>query len=144
MADKWTPEQRSAMMSRVKNANTKPEVRVRQLLHRLGYRFRLHNRELPGSPDIILPKYCKVIFVHGCFWHGHSCSKGKRPATRVEFWNEKLDRNLVRDAQAQQDLHALGWAYLVVWECQLKDEAKLIETLETFLRDTNGQTLQAE
>jgi DNA mismatch endonuclease (patch repair protein) len=144
MADKWTAEQRSAMMSRVKNANTKPEVRVRQMLHRLGYRFRLHGKKLPGSPDIVLPKYRKVIFVHGCFWHGHTCSKGKRPATRVEFWNEKLDRNLARDSQAQQELRALGWSYLVVWECQLKDETALTKTLETFLRDTNGQTLQAE
>jgi DNA mismatch endonuclease (patch repair protein) len=144
MADKWTAEQRSAMMSRVKNANTKPEVRVRQLLHRLGYRFRLHGKTLPGSPDIVLPKHRKVIFVHGCFWHGHSCSKGKRPATRVEFWNEKLDRNLARDSKAQQDLLALGWTYLVVWECQLKEEALLTQTLETFLQTDNGQTLQAE
>ena len=120
-------------MSRVKNANTKPEILVRQLLHKLGYRFRLHNRELPGSPDIVLPRHRKVIFVHGCFWHGHSCPRGKRPESRTEFWNTKLDKNLARDAKAQDELRASGWDALVLWECQTKDQVTLTEILQNFL-----------
>lgn len=86
MADPWTKEQRSRVMSRVKNKNTKPEVQVRSILHRMGYRFRLHRRDLPGAPDIVLPRHRKAIFVHGCFWHSHDCPRGKRPSTRPEFW----------------------------------------------------------
>jgi len=129
------------MMSRVKNADTKPEITVRKLLHRMGYRFRLHDRKLPGSPDIVLPKYKTAVFVHGCFWHGHTCSKGRRPTSRVEFWNAKLDKNVERDASVRQQLETLGWRVLVVWECQVKDE----EYLSTLLRDFfNGTPFSAK
>jgi DNA mismatch endonuclease, patch repair protein len=121
-------------MSRVKNADTKPELKVRKTLHRLGYRFRLHARKLPGSPDIVLPKHRAAIFVHGCFWHGHSCSKGRRPTTRVEFWNTKLDANQARDNAAQVQLKELGWKVLVIWECELKSEQGLTTLLTDFLQ----------
>lgn len=127
------------MMARVKNTNTRPEIVVRQQLHRLGYRFRLHNRQLAGSPDIILPRHRKVIFVHGCFWHGHSCSRGKRPSTRTDFWNEKLDRNQARDLAAYQALIDAGWQVHVIWECQTKDEEQLREQLEKFMSSDNGK-----
>lgn len=121
MADRWTKDTRSRLMSRVKNKNTRPELLVRSLLHRIGYRFRLHRRDLPGSPDIVLPKHRKAIFVHGCFWHGHDCPKGKRPKTNREFWEAKLDLNIDRDRQNLEDLKRNGWEALTVWECELKD-----------------------
>lgn len=121
MADRWTKDTRSRLMSRVKNKNTRPELLVRSLLHRIGYRFRLHRRDLPGSPDIVLPKHRKAIFVHGCFWHGHDCPKGKRPKTNREFWDAKLDLNIDRDRQNLEDLKRNGWEALTVWECELKD-----------------------
>lgn len=120
-------------MARVKNKNTAPEVQVRKLLHRLRYRFRLHRRDLPGSPDIVLPRHQKVIFVHGCFWHGHNCPRGKRPATRREFWNAKLDKNRERDSANQRKLQELGWQVLVIWDCELKDEDALTSKLMEFL-----------
>ena len=133
MADKWTPEQRSRMMARVKNANTTPEVEVRKVLHSLGYRFRLHDRKLPGAPDIILPKHRKVIFVHGCFWHGHTCNKGRRPTSRVEFWDAKLDANHARDNAAQTQLREQGWGVLVVWECEVKSKSGVSTILTEFM-----------
>lgn len=108
-------------MARVKQKDTAPEMVVRKTLHRLGYRFRLHRRDLPGNPDIVLPKYKSVIFVHGCFWHGHDCPRGKRPATNTEFWNTKLDKNLERDKVALDSLGQLGWRVQVIWECETKD-----------------------
>ena len=133
MADTHTKEQRSRNMARVKNKNTAPEILVRSLLHRMGYRFRLHRRDLPGSPDIVLPRHKKVIFVHGCFWHGHDCPRGKRPSTNREFWDAKLDRNIERDRAARKGLTELGWQYLVVWQCQTKNEDDLRTQLQDFL-----------
>src|SRR5688500_15685000 len=105
MADTFTKEQRSKIMSQVKSTNTKPEILVRQLLHRMGYRFRLHRKDLPGKPDIVLPRHHKVIFVHGCFWHGHEgCPRAARPTTNVDFWNTKIDRNVERDVRNRQEL----------------------------------------
>lgn len=132
MADKFSIEKRREIMSRVKNKNTKPEVRVRSLLHRMGYRFRIGRKDLPGKPDIVLPKYKTVIFVHGCFWHGHvGCRRSSRPATNVEFWNAKLDRNLMRDRENVRKLTEQGWRVFTIWECELKDvnmlKAKLVE-----------------
>lgn len=121
MADPWTKEQRSRVMSRVKNKNTGPEIRVRSLLHRLGFRFRIQRRDLPGAPDIVLPRYRTVVFVHGCFWHGHDCPRGKRPSSHTEFWDAKLFANLERDRVNKRLLEQLGWAVLVVWQCELKD-----------------------
>jgi DNA mismatch endonuclease (patch repair protein) len=133
MADTHTKEQRRRNMARVKNKNTAPELKVRSLLHRLGYRFRLHRRDLPGSPDIVLPRHRKVIFVHGCFWHGHDCPRGGRPASNRAFWDEKLDRNIARDRAAQQALADLGWSTLIMWECQTKDEGEMRAKLQAFL-----------
>jgi DNA mismatch endonuclease (patch repair protein) len=125
-------------MRRVKGGDTKPEKTVRSLLHRMGYRFQLRRKDLPGTPDIVLPKYRAAIFVHGCFWHGHpSCSRAARPATRIEFWNKKLDRNIERDRQTLESLQAHGWGVLIIWQCELRDmvnlEAKLRQFFANFL-----------
>lgn len=116
--DKFTVEKRSSIMSSVKNKDTKLEIYIRSLLHKNGFRFRLHRKDLPGSPDIVLPKLKTVIFVHGCFWHGHSCPKGQRPASNQDFWNEKLDKNLRRDASNYEALKALGWKVKIIWGCE--------------------------
>lgn len=114
-------------MSRVRGRDTKPEIRVRRLLHRAGYRFRLHRRDLPGRPDIFLPKHRLAVFVHGCFWHGHEgCRRGKLPDTRPEFWASKIAGNRARDARAVEELAALGIASVTLWECQLKEDAAII------------------
>ena len=137
MADKFNIQKRSEIMSKVHSSNTKPEVYVRSLLHQLGYRFRLHRRDLPGNPDIVLPKYKTIIFVHGCFWHGcPTCRKAKiRPATNVEFWNDKLDRTLIRDIDNKKALEALGWTVMVIWECETRKTKKdeLIEKLRSLI-----------
>jgi len=117
-------------MAKVKNKNTSPELLVRQFLHRAGFRYRLHSKVLPGSPDLVLSKYKTVIFIHGCFWHGHTCKKGKRPTTRVEFWDQKLDKNLERDKHVQSELKALGWRVITVWECQLRKGNSALESLQ--------------
>ena len=134
--DIFSREKRSQIMSRVSGKNTKPEIAVRSLLHKLGYRFRLHRKDLPGKPDITLPKYKKVIFVHGCFWHGHlDCPRSKRPATNQKFWSEKLDKNIERDKVNVNALSQLGWEVLTVWSCEVKDtdtlKIKLISFLES-------------
>lgn len=121
-------------MSRISGKNTKPEIVVRSLLHRLGYRFRLHRKDLPGKPDITLPKHKKIIFVHGCFWHGHTgCLRSKRPSTNKEFWREKLDKNIERDKVAVNALEQLGWSVLTVWTCEIKEKDKLKTKLLSFL-----------
>ncbi len=132
--DTFSREKRSQIMSRVSDKNTKPEIVVRSLLHKMGYRFRLHRKDLPGKPDITLPKYKKVIFVHGCFWHGHpGCSRSKRPATNQEFWREKLDKNIERDKVSVNALGQLGWEVLTVWSCEVKNTNKLKIKLLSFL-----------
>ena len=114
-------EQRSRNMSAIKSKNTKPEIAVRKLLHSMGYRFRLHRKDLPGSPDIVLPKYKTVIFVHGCFWHRHeNCKYASIPKTRSEFWDSKFEGNIKRDKINQTNLIKLGWKIIIVWECDLK------------------------
>ena len=121
-------------MSRVRARNTLPELTVRSALHGMGFRFRLHSRDLPGKPDIVLPRYRKVIYVHGCFWHQHrGCLKAKRPRTNEEFWNEKLDRNIARDQENYHDLVLRDWECLVIWECQTLDSNDLVERLRSFL-----------
>jgi DNA mismatch endonuclease (patch repair protein) len=128
--DDLTPEKRSWNMSRIRGRDTKPELLVRSLLHRLGYRFRLHRRDLPGTPDIVLPKYQTVIFVHGCFWHRHpDCRYAYTPKSRVEFWKEKFAANVHRDAKNRRALEQAGWQVLVVWECELRDMAGLSDRL---------------
>lgn len=121
--DRIPPDQRSEVMRQVRGKDTKPEIRVRRLLHRLGFRFRLHRDNLPGKPDIVLPKWRAVIFVHGCFWHQHpGCSRAARPTSNVEFWNKKLDRNVRRDAENIRQLEEAGWRVFVVWECLIGDD----------------------
>ena len=127
-------EQRSRNMSAIKSKNTKPEITVRKLLHSMGYRFRLHKKDLPGSPDIVLPKYKTVIFVHGCFWHRHqNCKYASNPKTRREFWEKKFKENIERDKKTQEKLKNLGWKTKIVWECEIKKQDKLIKKLEDFL-----------
>jgi DNA mismatch endonuclease (patch repair protein) len=117
-------------MSRIRGANTKPEIRVRSLLHHMGYRFRLHRKDLPGKPDIVLPKYETVIFVHGCFWHRHpDCQFAYTPKSRVEFWTKKFARNVERHDEVEAELTSLGWNVVVVWECETRDEETLYELL---------------
>jgi DNA mismatch endonuclease, patch repair protein len=124
MADIITRERRSWNMSRIKGRNTGPEVRLRSLLHRAGFRFRLHAKELPGKPDIVLPKYRAAIFVHGCFWHRHEgCRNATTPSTRTEFWQSKFDSNVSRDERNRTSLQAAGWTVFTVWECELKSDA---------------------
>lgn len=138
MADSITPAQRSANMAKVKGQNTKPEKVVRSLLHGMGYRFRLHRKDLPGKPDIVLPKHRKVVFVHGCFWHGHeSCRRAARPSSNTEFWNIKINGNMERDQRAMLNLAALGWCALTIWECELRDKELLRKTLKNFLTDSD-------
>lgn len=120
-------------MAHVKSKNTVPEIKLRSMLHRLGYRFRLNRKDLPGKPDIVLSKYKSIIFVHGCFWHGHDCSRGRRPKTNEEFWNDKINGNIKRDQLNATKLKELGWQVLVVWECEIKKQDDLIIHLKEFL-----------
>ena len=121
MADKLTSSQRSHCMSRIRGKNTKPEILVRKGLHARGFRFRLHNKKLPGSPDIVFPKYGVAIMVNGCFWHGHKgCRYATRPKSNVEFWETKIARNKHRDEVTTAHLEALGWHVITVWECELR------------------------
>ena len=133
MTDMVSQARRSEIMAKIHSADTIPEVELRRILHNLGYRFRLHRRDLPGKPDVVLPKYRAVILMHGCFWHGHSCKDGRRPASNTEYWNRKLDRNNLRDKQTVVDLRRQGWKCLVVWECQLKNREELAERITRFL-----------
>ena len=114
-------EQRSRNMSAIKSKNTKPEIKVRKVLHSMGYRFRLHSKDLPGSPDIVLPKYKTVIFVHGCFWHRHKdCKYATTPKTRQDFWNKKFTTNIERDLEIHEKIKNLNWRSVVIWECETK------------------------
>lgn len=134
MADKLSQAARSANMARVRGSNTRPELLVRRLVHGLGYRYRLHARDLPGTPDLVFRRRKKVIFVHGCFWHGHpGCPRAARPQSNAEFWNEKLTRNLDRDAAQVASLEAAGWRVFVVWECETRDKRSLGERVRAFL-----------
>ena len=120
MTDVHTPEQRSFNMSRIRGKDTKPELVVRRSLHRLGFRFRLHVKNLPGKPDLVLPKYHAVIFIHGCFWHGHDCKLFKWPRTRKKFWREKISDNRARDEKNRRLLEGEGWRILEIWECAFR------------------------
>ena len=125
MADIVTAEVRSRMMSGIRGTNTKPELILRKGLHALGFRFRLHDRSLPGKPDIVLPRYKAVIFAHGCFWHGHDCHLFKWPSTRPEFWQAKIARNRAVDERTDAALTEAGWRQAIVWECALKGKTRL-------------------
>jgi DNA mismatch endonuclease (patch repair protein) len=134
VADVFSAQKRSQIMSRIRGYDTKPELIVRSIVHRMGYRFRLHLEDLPGNPDIVLPRHNKVIFIHGCFWHGHrGCQRSKRPATNVVFWQEKLDKNIQRDKRQQKELRKLGWKYLVIWQCEMNRPNRIRKKIKRFL-----------
>lgn len=137
--DTISKEQRSAQMSLVKSKNTKPELLVRSLAFEMGYRYRLHRKDLPGKPDLVFPKYQKVIFVNGCFWHGHKCSLGRIPKSRVEFWTEKIDKNRARDKREIKALRSEGWGVLSLWECELRDKDSVRRKISAFLE--GGQNM---
>ncbi len=124
MADIVPAEVRSRMMANIRGKNTKPELILRKALHAVGFRYRLHDRAMPGTPDIILPRYRAVIFVHGCFWHGHDCPLFRWPATRPDFWREKIARNQAVDARNEKQLEEVGWRQAIVWECALKGKSR--------------------
>jgi DNA mismatch endonuclease (patch repair protein) len=140
MADTVAPAIRSRMMGGIKSKNTGPELSVRKALHHRGLRYRLHAKELPGKPDIVLPRYRAAVFVHGCFWHGHNCPLFKLPGTRPEFWRAKIERNQVNDAKSTRALLASGWRVAVIWECAVRGNEHIGELAQT-LKDwvTNGQ-----
>jgi len=119
MIDRVSKEVRSRMMAKVRNKNTAPEIAVRRKLHAAGLRFRLHRKDLPGKPDIVLPRYKLAVFVHGCLWHGHDCPRGKMPSSNPEFWSAKIGRNIARDKAAQAALAASGWVSVTIWQCDL-------------------------
>jgi DNA mismatch endonuclease, patch repair protein len=134
--DKLTPARRSENMRRIKSKNTKPEMVVRSTIHRMGFRYRLHRKDLPGNPDIVFPALRKVIFVHGCFWHGHQslgCADGRVPKSRLDYWLPKLQRNRARDLAAEKELTQSDWQVLTIWDCETIDPAALRRALRTFL-----------
>jgi DNA mismatch endonuclease (patch repair protein) len=134
MVDVFSKGKRSWIMGRVRSRDTKPEMLVRSLIHGMGFRFRVYRRDLPGNPDIVLPRHHKVIFVDGCFWHGHpGCPRSKRPTTNKTFWDRKLDGNLERDKRFQEELSSMGWKVLVIWQCETKVPDILLTKLEGFL-----------
>lgn len=136
--DRLSPAQRSALMSRVRGRDTKPEHLVRSIVHRLGYRYQLHVADLAGKPDLVFPSRRKIIFVHGCFWHRHGCKRGGLPSTNVSFWKEKLERNRSRDHKAIRSLKKAGWRVMVVWECRIGNSHALRVRLDRFLADAEG------
>jgi len=131
--DVFTADRRSAVMRSVKSKDTQPELEVRKLAHSLGFRFRLHRKDLPGQPDLVFPRLKVVIFVHGCFWHQHDCPAAARPTSRSEYWDKKLDGNIFRDKRNARLLRSLGWRILVIWECQIKNRSRLASRLNHFL-----------
>ena len=127
-------EARSDIMRAVKGRDTTPEMIVRRMVHAMGKRYRLHRHDLPGKPDLTFPRSRKIIFVHGCFWHGHDCKRGDRqPKDNAEYWMQKISRNKARDTRSQEALKSLGWDVLVIWECQLKDRGALRDQFKIFL-----------
>ncbi|WP_312608273.1 very short patch repair endonuclease [Agrobacterium pusense] len=125
MADIVTPEKRSLMMSGIRGKDTKPEILIRKALFARGWRYRLHDKRLPGKPDLVFPRLRAVVFVDGCFWHGHTCHLFRLPSSRVDFWTEKIARNRQRDVEVREALDGLGWRHLTVWECALKGRTRL-------------------
>ena len=130
MTDIYSKQKRSEIMSKISGKETKPEILVRKFLFANGFRYRKNDKKLPGKPDIVLPKYKIVIFVHGCFWHGHKgCSKAIKPSTNKDFWNTKIGKNIIRDKKVQETLKEIGRKVIVIWECQLRNQELLKQTL---------------
>jgi len=138
MIDNVSKEKRSEIMKRIRSKDTTPELIVRKLVHSLGYRYRLHDKKLPGKPDLVFSRWKKVIFVHGCFWHNHNCKQGKLPKSNLDYWLPKLKENCRRDARNQKLIISTGWKVLVIWQCQTRDIDTLKETIVAFLEDGNG------
>ncbi|QIL01834.1 DNA mismatch endonuclease Vsr [Sphingomonas sinipercae] len=135
MADRLTRAQRSRLMGRVGQFNTPPELTVRRIAHSMGYRFRLHRKDLPGRPDIVFPKLRKAVFVHGCFWHRHAgCRKATTPKSNEAYWQQKFTDNVERDNKAVAELSRLGWETMIVWECETRDIDTLRDAISTFLK----------
>lgn len=135
MAERLVSENRSKLMRKVKQRDTAPEKAVRSLLHRLGYRYTLHRKDLPGTPDIVFSRRRLVIFVHGCFWHGHDCRRGRLPKTRLDYWAPKIANNQARDLRKEHDLAELGWRVATVWQCELDDVISLTTRLVMLLEN---------
>lgn len=134
--DNITPERRSEIMSLVRSKDSKAEMAVRKLVHGMGYRYRLHAKDLPGKPDLVFRPRKKAIFVHGCFWHGHAgCRNHRIPKSKIEYWSQKIANNAARDKKVRRRLKALGYATLVIWECEVKAEARLAKRIERFLSE---------
>lgn len=147
MADVLTPEQRQLNMSRIRGKDTKPEMLIRRGLHARGLRYRLHDRSLPGRPDLVFPKHHTAVFIHGCFWHAHGCALSKLPATRQDFWQAKLAANAARDRKAVDTLQAEGWRVLVIWECALRGPGRLgvapvVDQCDQFIRSSISGLLE--
>src|SRR5437764_11670000 len=133
--DTISRDRRSFNMARIKSTDTGPEMFVRRLLHRLGYRYRRHQRELPGCPDIVFARRRKLVFVHCCFWHGHDCDRGGKPKSHQNYWGPKLERNKQRDAITVRNLATMGWSVLIIWECETEDKRGLTRQIVTFLEN---------
>ncbi|MGC9196488.1 MAG: very short patch repair endonuclease [Syntrophobacteraceae bacterium] len=142
MADVFSRDKRSAIMSRIHGTNTKPEMLVRKTLFSMGFRYRIHCKKLPGKPDIVLPSQRKVIFVHGCFWHGHqNCNRSKTPSTNVEFWQAKIGNTIERDRKSLDLLIGLGWKVLTIWTCEIRSKEGLERKLKGFLNVRTSERL---
>jgi len=141
VADTLTKEQRSERMSRVRSTGSKAEMVVRRVIHSMGYRYRLHAKDLPGHPDLVFKSRRKVIFVHGCFWHRHpGCKNTRMPKSKLDFWKPKLEGNRKHDLKVQRQLRKSGWSLLVIWECQTKNEQRLRKRIEGFMESTNAKS----
>ena len=139
MTDIFDGKKRSEIMSRIRGRDTEPEMIVRRIAHGLGFRFRLHRRDLPGSPDLLFPRYRAVIMVHGCFWHRHpGCKYASSPKTRVRFWEDKFEGNVVRDRRNEEALHELGWRVMVIWECETRDREAVAERIVEYLGEDDS------
>lgn len=139
MVDTLSQKERSKRMSRIRCKDSIPEMKLRRLIHSMGFRYRLHVKDLPGKPDLVFPSRRAVIFMHGCFWHRHEeCKLARLPKSRINFWKEKLEANRQRDLKHQRQLSELGWRYLVVWECQLRDTLELVGFIRNFLSTQEG------
>ena len=143
MTDIFDPEKRSQIMSRIRGRDTRPEMIVRRIAHGLGFRFRLHRKDLPGRPDIVFPRHQAVIVVHGCFWHRHpGCKRASSPKTRVRYWQNKFEDNVVRDKRNETGLRDLGWKVMVIWECETKDHEAVAARIESFLRRDESEPVE--
>ncbi|WP_321530166.1 DNA mismatch endonuclease Vsr [uncultured Desulfuromonas sp.] len=131
--DPLTTAQRSERMSRIRSSDTKPEIAVRRLIYSMGYRYRLHSKDVPGRPDIVFKGRKKVVFVHGCFWHQHGCRQYRMPKSKLDFWLPKLENNIQRDKKVLQELKESGWNVLIIWECELKDKESVCERIKYFM-----------